>query len=124
MDDNVRDVTIALITVAGGALVGIWAATVTADRSERLERLRWKRDIYATFLASASSIRDAGKLSADGSALREGWAKSIGEGQRAFNQIKIIGPEVRPTAAALWKALTALLSALADLSSPSFKKAW
>ncbi len=108
MDDNVRDVAIALVTVAGGFGTALVVATITVRASRGLERAKWKRELYASFIHATNEIRDAFHLIATGMEPDPGWSDQMDRAQKLFLEIKMIAPIMRNPAEAVWSAVTGL----------------
>ena len=117
MDPNVRDVLVATLPIIGGVLVGILVAKITADRSRQLEREKWKRELYASFIHSASEVRDAAHLIATGMDPGEHWGSNLERAQRDLVEIKIIAPSMRGATEAVWTAITNLMKAMVKLNA-------
>jgi hypothetical protein len=109
MDQNVRDVLIALVTVAGGLLTALLVTRLSNANTRRLERDRWKRELYATLYHEASSLRDSLHEMALGDAPEPGWGKAIERAQRAIAEISMLEPTMKPAVNALWEATGNLL---------------
>jgi hypothetical protein len=114
VDDNLRDALIAMITVGGGLLTAMVVTRITAQNSRRLERERWKRELYASLLHSTNDIRDAARLAMAGSGPQASWASAIDQGQRAMDEILILEPNMRPAVDRLWATALALTIAALD----------
>lgn len=109
MDDNTRSVLIALVTVAGGLLTALFVTRMTVASSDRIERDKWKRELYAGLHFDASELRDAIHELVNGAAPDDGWGDHIAEGQRKFSEIKIIAPQMIGPTGDLWDAWGALM---------------
>lgn len=59
MDENLRDVLIAGVTVFGGFATAVVVSAIAADRERDLEGLRWRRALYAEALRIETRIREA-----------------------------------------------------------------
>jgi hypothetical protein len=89
MDDNSRTVLIALITVVGGFLTALFVTRMTVASSYRIERDKWKRELFAGFHMDASVLRDAIHTFVSGTEPNAGWGDHVAEGQRRLSEIKI-----------------------------------
>ena len=118
MDPNVRDLLIAALPIIGGVLVGILVAKITADRTRQLEREKWKRELYATFIHSATEVRDAVHLIASREDPDDGWGAYIGKAQQALVEIRMIAPAMRGPADAVWDAAGKLMRGLPIVTKP------
>ena len=65
MDDNLRDVLIALITITGGTLTAYLVARVTSRADRRLEQDRWRRELYVRLLEASDNAARGGGLEAE-----------------------------------------------------------
>lgn len=117
MDNNVRDVLIAFVTVAGGFLTAMAVATITMRAARGLERTKWKRELYASFIHSTNEIRDAVHLIVSNTEPGLAWATHLDQGGRTLLEIKMIAPSMRKPAEAVWDAITALMSGVLKVES-------
>jgi len=96
-------VLIAALPIAGGVLVAVLVAKITADRTMDLQRAKWKRELYATFLHASEEVRDGIRHVVDGIP-GEDWVSNIAVAQRALDEIRILSPGMAVHAGRLWDA--------------------
>jgi hypothetical protein len=108
VDDNLRDVAIALTTVAGGFLTAFAVARITMGATRGLERDKWKRELYAAYIHSTNEVRDVFHQMATGTDPDPGWGAHMDHGQRLLLEIKMIAPDMRKPADAVWTAVAEL----------------
>jgi len=115
MDDNTRQVLVALVTVLGGLLTGTLVAKLGFDHARRIERDRWRREdrdrnraeriaAYSAFLVAMESR--VGRLIQDMNAASIGvTVHAVGpsaDPQEALQTITILAPSVTPSAETLY----------------------
>jgi hypothetical protein len=59
VDDNSRDIFIALLGTLGGFLTALAVALVVGGQQRGLENLKWRRELYAAFMGTADRITQA-----------------------------------------------------------------
>jgi hypothetical protein len=123
MDPTLAAVLTASLPVIGGILVAVLVAKITADRTKALERDKWKRDLYATFLHAAGQVRSGIRKAVDqlpGGARPPPdtpWVDYIQVAQKALAEIRIIAPEMGTVAGELWDATGALMKGVVQFDS-------
>lgn len=117
MDNNVRDVLIAAVTVLGGFLTASVVARITVAATRGLERTKWKRELYASFIHSTNEVRDAVHLIVSNTEPGLAWAIHVDRAAQTLLEIKMIAPSMRKPAEAVWDAATALMSGVLKVES-------
>lgn len=103
-----------------GALIGLLGAVVTAtvtvlavrittSGGRDLERMRWRRELYATFLHSSDEVRDAIHVASMGGPVDDGWATKLSDASKAYWEIRIVAPSMSKPASALKDATDGLM---------------
>lgn len=82
-----------------------------------MERTKWKRELYASFIHSTNEIRDTVRLIVSSTEPEPGWAAHVDQGGRTLLEIKMIAPSMRKPAEAVWDAVTALMSGVFKVES-------
>ena len=108
MDAHFRDVLIAAVPVIGGIVVAILVAKITADRTMDLERAKWKRDLYATYIHASDEVRDGVRRTVEGFPESD-WPSNIGVAQKALAEIQILSPKMRSAAEPVWETAGSLM---------------
>jgi hypothetical protein len=116
MDANIRDVLVASLPVIGGVLVAVLVARIAANRTMDLERAKWKRELYATYIHAADGVRDGVRGALLGHQ-NDGWAANIGIAQKALVEIKILSPGMATVAGAMWDAAGQLMTGVLKMEA-------
>lgn len=111
VDPNLSAFAIAVVTVLGGFLTAVVVTKLNVQATGRLERAKWKRELYASFLHSCNEVRDAiHEVATFGGSPDEGWATESASAQKTLWEIEMVAPTMKTPSETLWTALMALVS--------------
>lgn len=111
IDQNTRDVVIALVTVAGGFLTAVVVTQIGAGQSRRLERDRWRRELYASLMRNTEELRDAARDLSNGDEPDDARIEEARRGgYQATMEIRLVAPRMRGPTDALHHAAVWLFS--------------
>ena len=117
MDPEIQQLPVAALPVAGGVVVGVLVARITADRTRQLERERWRRELYASYIHAVDGVRDAFHLGAGGSTPEEDWGDHLDRAGRLFVEIKMTAPSIAEPATRVYEAVSGLVKLLRIVAS-------